>query len=370
MTEHDPIESIVRKSLHEAAGQIEVSSPDVARLDEPVAASVHRSRARLVVAGVCGLLIVTAVIAALIARSDDGTVKVHAASIAPHGDDREVSPAALPLADADVILFMKVEATESDVAAVRAIVEQSADVHQFAYVDHDTAFDEFAAGLCANPAASLQSITAQDLPESFRIVATDADAATRLVGLLGTQSGVESVSHGHGLARNDPGQGSVSTTTGAQASSGSDGTCSEAGDGLAPPSTVATTTTLPTPTGPSPVDQEAARDAVIQAFTQAYTGSIPLAERRAVMQDSQALAPYLDQARAGHEQLVDTATVTVSDVVFLDRTHASLRYQLTIQGAPQPAAAGLAVLDGGRWKVARQTVCEAIQRAGVTCPSQ
>jgi hypothetical protein len=66
---------------------------------------------------------------------------------------------------------------------------------------------------------------------------------------------------------------------------------------------------------------------------------------------------------------VEHQTVTLGDITFLDAERAAVVYTLSFDGRMAPQTdLGYAVLDDGRWKVSRETVCALIMRAGVTCP--
>jgi hypothetical protein len=52
------------------------------------------------------------------------------------------------------------------------------------------------------------------------------------------------------------------------------------------------------------------------------------------MEDSAALAPELDHARAQNTEAVNTMTITLGEVTFIDQTHAAVLYHLTISGLP------------------------------------
>src|SRR5439155_24707504 len=83
-------------------------------------------------------------------------------------------------------------ADDAQVEAIRALVSASPDVREFAFVDKDAAYQEFEEIFCDNPDL-VDSIRADDLPVSFRVVAVDQDAIDRLATQLSGQDGVESV---------------------------------------------------------------------------------------------------------------------------------------------------------------------------------
>jgi hypothetical protein len=375
MSEQDfPIEPVLRNALHEAADQVRVEASDLGHGDPAVRdelAPPHRSRARLVAVGACVLALVIGGLGIVVFNGDgDSDVKIHVGSETAPGAQNEVAPGVLLLANADLVVYMSARATDADVAAVRALIANSNDVRQYAFVDRAAAYREFADMYCTNPDL-VDSISAKDLPVSFRIVATDPNAAPRIRTTVEGQPGVASIVTGAEAAdanssqTRDPNGGPAATGT-------TDAPSCHSATVIVPatPMEPVTSTTLPSPTGPPPDDVDAARSAVVAAYTQAYSGTNSVETRRAAMQDSAALKPQLDQARAQNTQIVNTMTITVSDVTFLDPTHASVVYHLTLQGIPNPDTRGIAVLDNGTWKVARETTCDILRLAGVQCPPQ
>ena len=127
-----------------------------------------------------------------------------------------------------------------------------------------------------------------------------------------------------------------------------------------------------------PADVDAARAAVIQAFKDAYTGSAPQATKDEAIQNSEQLAPLTQRVlsyakRFGFtpEQLAAT-TIDVSDVVFIDETHAAVRFTLSIppRGPVMVDRVGYAVFTDGRWRVSMRTACDLLSLTGLgeRCP--
>jgi len=127
-----------------------------------------------------------------------------------------------------------------------------------------------------------------------------------------------------------------------------------------------------------PADVEAARAAVIQAFEDAYTGTTPQALKDEAIQNSEQLAPLTQRVlsyakRFGFtpEQLAGT-TIDVSGVVFIDETHAAVRFTLSIppRGPVMVDRIGYAVFTGGRWRVSMRTACDLLSLTGLgeQCP--
>ncbi|EIV93847.1 hypothetical protein FraQA3DRAFT_3563 [Frankia sp. QA3] len=126
---------------------------------------------------------------------------------------------------------------------------------------------------------------------------------------------------------------------------------------------------LPADASP-PADPAAARAAVQAAFTQAFTGGTgdPQAVLSAV-QDGPSLLATLALLRARFPDSVRTARPIVEEVVFLGPDRAAVRFEIFYGSRSRSGRRiGHAVLDGGRWKVTRQTYCQVMSWAGVPCP--
>ena len=67
-------------------------------------------------------------------------------------------------------------------------------------------------------------------------------------------------------------------------------------------------------------------------------------------------------------EALDTLTVETADLAFTDETHAVVLFTFHMPGWSGVSRVGYAVLQDGRWKVARQTQCEIYAQLGVHCP--
>jgi hypothetical protein len=121
-----------------------------------------------------------------------------------------------------------------------------------------------------------------------------------------------------------------------------------------------------------------ARTAIVQAFEDAFDGTSLPAARDAATQDGAELSQlrrdvlaYAQRFGYTAEQLAGTK-IDVLEVSFIDETHATVRFTLTVpgRGAVIVDKVGYAVLDGGRWKVALRTACDLLSLDGVIgrCP--
>jgi hypothetical protein len=139
---------------------------------------------------------------------------------------------------------------------------------------------------------------------------------------------------------------------------------------------------LPSPRAGSaalaPADVDAARAAVKSAFHDAYAGGVPDGSRNDAIQRGDELDVFRQAAvksiqRFGYtpEQLAGT-TVDVADVLFIDETHAAVRFTITIPGHGDVLAdrVGYAVVDGDRWRVSLRTACDILSLNGLLlqCP--
>jgi hypothetical protein len=391
VSDDERVERAVRAALQEAAGQVEAQVPsprDRARRRS------HQGRTftqRAPLAVTAGLLTVAGLVAVflLTSRTDKATV---ATGPGPRG---QVEPTEVGLDEADLVVVMATDATADQLAAVRDTIASSPDVVRFAEVTTQHALQELAAAVCPDPSEADDDVAPRELlawvsqrlvggvggiPTSFRVVIdnTDGKASARLRDSLAALPGVTSVAV--------PGTDvSVPAEVGAlpPGATSFGFVCAPTrrvelppdpgpDDGVPqtpspPPPTIART--LPTPSGEEPTDPEAARAAIVEAYTTATDGSLTAAQRRVHIEDSEELGPYLDRAAAPYRDAVRYQTVTLGDITFIDAEHAALVYTLSFAGrlAPQTDL-GYAVLDDGRWKVSRETVCALILRAGVTCP--
>jgi len=391
VSDDERVERAVRAALREAAEQVEAQAPSPG--DWPGRRS-HDGRTfsrRAPLAVTAGLLTVAVLVAVFVltGRTDEATI---ATDPEPPG---RVEPTELGPEEADLVVVMVPDATADQLAAVREAIASSPDAVRFAEVTSQQALQELAAAVCPDPdgtdddvATEEQSAWVSDMlvmgpggiPTSFRIVIGDGDggAGARLRDSLVTLPGVMSVAA--------PGTDvSLPTAAGAPLPGSTEigSVCSPVvvedpppdlgpqGEGTATPVPVPPTTalTLPPPSGEEPADPEAARAAIVEAYTTATDGSLTVAERRAYIEDSDELGPYLDRAAAPYLGILEHQTVTLSDIVFLDAERATLVYTLSFDGRmASQTDVGYAVLDDGRWKVSRETVCTLIMRAGVTCP--
>jgi len=125
------------------------------------------------------------------------------------------------------------------------------------------------------------------------------------------------------------------------------------------------------PTGPPPEDEEAARQAIFDAFMN--TMEVGADGRTLInVEDGAALAECAEEIRRRVGQLVDQSETVVEHIKFLDSTTAAVwSTTLLNRRPPHPGldgAEGRAVFVDGRWKVARDTMCLRWSYAGVQCP--
>jgi len=336
-------EQALRVALREAADQITVNAPT----EPSPAPEAKRSPPIRIMALVAGIaVLVTAVVLGVgLMRGDHGP-SVSPAATTP----TEVSPDAIPSASADLVVFMRVGASDAQIAAVHDLISTTPEVREFASLSQDDAYREFAHIFECNPDL-VHSIAPKDLPRSFRLIGVTSESLARLRTNLVFEPGVDTVEPG-GAPQATPQSCTPASATGSP---------------TAPPTPV--TPTLPPADGTQPADPDTARSEIIGAYTQAFTGTNPVDVRRNALQDGAALTAQLDQANAAYGPSIDSMTVQISDVRILDTTHAAVIFTLTLNGTAQSPALGYAILDGEHWKVSRNTICAILPLAQVQCPS-
>jgi cell division protein FtsX len=127
-----------------------------------------------------------AILATNQARSPTG----HVASQGP----TEVAADALPSARSDLEVFMKVDASDAEIATVRRGIVSSGTVRRFAYVDQEAALAEFRRIYGRDPDL-VRNVTASALPTSFRLVLEPHASPDVIRSLVENQPGVEAVSN-------------------------------------------------------------------------------------------------------------------------------------------------------------------------------
>lgn len=340
------LEQTVRDALHDAAdyAQLATGLPLTA---EPARVTVRKSRRPLLAAAaiVIGLAVVVTLLAT---RDGDDGVRV-----TPAGG-RVLTPDQLPRERADLEVFLTVKSTPDEAAGVQAAIDASPDVAQYAFVDHDAQYHEFRTAFASCNPDLVQSVTAADLPMSFRVLATTPDAIPALHAQLRALPGVEDVTTvDHAQLHQDQ--------------------CSNVTHGTTHPGDITVVTLPPVvlPTaGVQPPDPTAARDAVVAAFRQAWNGSSTPAQRQLAMEDGDELASALGLASANYPGWVPTMSAVVGDVTFEAPDRAAVVFHLAFAGhGAQADYVGHAVLEDGAWKVSRDTVCVELTYVGVACPS-
>jgi hypothetical protein len=312
MNDDERVERAVRAAMREAAEQVEAQVPSPG--DWPGRGS-HGGRTfsrRAPLAVTAGLLTVAVLVAVFVltGRADEATIATDPEPL------RQVDPTELGLEDADLVVVMATDATANQLAAVREAIASSPDVVRFAEVTSEQALQELAAVVCPDPDGIDDDMATEEqlvwesqmlvsgaagIPPSFRIVIADGDgdAGRRLRDSLAPLQGVTSVA----APERDL---SVPAEAGAPPPAGAGvAYCLQAdredsppdpgppGEGQATPVPVPPTTapTLPSPSGEAPADPDAARAAIVEAYTTATDGSLTVAERRAHIEDSDELAP-------------------------------------------------------------------------------
>jgi hypothetical protein len=124
------------------------------------------------------------------------------------------------------------------------------------------------------------------------------------------------------------------------------------------------------PNGPPPENAEDARQAVIDAYTAVYSAATPDEDRAANVDDPAGIAEGFAEARTNFQAALDVVSVRIDEVIFINPSEATVRYDIVLPGysIPEfPDLLGGAVMVEGRWKVTRTNVCDDLALAAVRC---
>jgi hypothetical protein len=107
---------------------------------------------------------------------------------------------------------------------------------------------------------------------------------------------------------------------------------------------------------------------VKQVWTMFFEGSTPPPTKVTLLQNGQRFASVI-QAEA-NSPLAKQTKVVVSKVTPVSSTRAKVLYTITIGGQPAlPNQTGVAVMEGGRWKVSDQSFCTLLSLQGAVPPA-
>jgi hypothetical protein len=130
-----------------------------------------------------------------------------------------------------------------------------------------------------------------------------------------------------------------------------------------PPASTAPTTA---PSTTAAFDEAAAQAQVIANWEKFFTPGTSVDERVTLLQNGSALRAAIEQSATN--PLQQQARAKVTHVAFTSPTEATVTYDVYLNGAiALPNSQGIAVLEGGTWKVAQQSFCSLIS-LGVSGP--
>jgi hypothetical protein len=122
------------------------------------------------------------------------------------------------------------------------------------------------------------------------------------------------------------------------------------------PSSVAPTTA---PSTTAAFDEAAAMAQITANWEKFFTPGTSLDERVALLQNGPALRAAIEQSATN--PLQQQAKAKVTKVTFASPTEATVNYDVYLNGAiALPNAEGMAVLEGGTWKVAQASFCSLV----------
>ncbi|MDI3388836.1 hypothetical protein QIS99_21955 [Streptomyces sp. B-S-A8] len=109
-----------------------------------------------------------------------------------------------------------------------------------------------------------------------------------------------------------------------------------------------------------PEDEAAAEREVKENWERFFDAEVPLNEKEAVLENGADMRPVLQAFNS--DPRGKQVGASVSDVEFTSRTEADVTYTLSLDGQPALRdATGVAVEQGGTWKVSVKTLCALVQ---------
>ena len=176
MNSLDQTEQLLRTTLREAAHEVHVDAPSWPALSSLVDVGARRRRRVLPIVSVAAVVIVVASVVGALMLRDTTASRVSTSSAMPV----QVPLRSLLTWEADLQVFMNVDATADQVASVRQHIRQLRDVRLYAFVDRSDALKQFRKVTANNPSLS-EGIDASSLPQSVEIVSRSCAASDRIL---------------------------------------------------------------------------------------------------------------------------------------------------------------------------------------------
>ena len=118
------------------------------------------------------------------------------------------------------------------------------------------------------------------------------------------------------------------------------------------------------------IDRDEAEAAIERSYEMVFGGIGTERERCAVIESGEDLLPTMAEVRQRFAA-ADLVDVAVNGIRFLDDAEAEVSFSLILPGQTHPGMdmpQGYAVLQNGKWKVARETYAASVGRIGVQVP--
>jgi hypothetical protein len=136
------------------------------------------------------------------------------------------------------------------------------------------------------------------------------------------------------------------------------GCSSNSGPSSAPTTTGAPASPTSAPAGTEPASGTGAIQAIETNWAKFFNAKTPVPQRIALLQNGQTFAPVI-RAQAG-SVLARLATAKVTHVTLTGTSQAAVIYSILISGSSKaglPGLTGVAVYQGGVWKVGKTSFC-------------
>jgi hypothetical protein len=116
----------------------------------------------------------------------------------------------------------------------------------------------------------------------------------------------------------------------------------------------------PAATSTAPADPAAAKAQIIKNWEAFFSSKTPSSQAAALLENGSQLGPALAKAKAEDRATGGHRSAKVTKVSFTSTTQATVNYKLHV-GTTKLNSAGVAVLQGGQWKVSETTFCTLVE---------
>jgi hypothetical protein len=130
--------------------------------------------------------------------------------------------------------------------------------------------------------------------------------------------------------------------------------------GTTPAAGSTSTSSSPAAAATAPADPAGAKAQIIKNWETFFSSKTASAQAAALLENGSQLGPALAKAKAEDRATGGNRSAKVTKVSFTSATQATVNYKLHV-GTTKLNSAGVAVLQGGQWKVSETTFCTLVE---------